>query len=300
MARTTEGMNESARSDVESARERRSHAELNAAQWTALEHVRVIEKRQGAGERIVRVLEDADVEISPEELLEGVREAGRLTLNFHPDRLVANGNSVAEALQDGIYRNQFETGISSGGLTAFTGGDRDEWERRLFGGAYHDDAIKDVDRPKYGGFNLMHHPDGACPRFGSCYFRLGKETPHRATYSFGDSAEHPEDVGTIDTFHSVLAALLESANDEGEVLGRSGMDVAGLVDHLLAGEPDFSKSVAKREQGHALDDYIEAQVHGPISLNNHVDTLVIDPSFRGTPTGDLLEKSGGQFGFRVD
>ena len=87
MARTTEGMNESARSDVESARERRSHAELNAAQWTALEHVRVIEKRQGAGERIVRVLEDADVEISPEELLEGVREAGRLTLNFHPDRL---------------------------------------------------------------------------------------------------------------------------------------------------------------------------------------------------------------------
>ena len=66
------------------------------------------------------------------------REWARVTLNFHPDRVMSDGRTVAEALRDeGIYRSQFETGISNGGLTAFPGGDRDEWERRLFDGAYH-------------------------------------------------------------------------------------------------------------------------------------------------------------------
>jgi hypothetical protein len=31
-----------------------------------------------------------------------------------------------------------------------------------------------------------------------------------------------------------------------------------------------------------LDDYIEAQVHGPVRLDRHVETLVLDPCFRGT------------------
>lgn len=80
-------------------------------------------------------------------LLEAASGEGVLTLNFHPDRLLADGRSVAEALYaDGVYRSQFETSISSGGLTAYRGGDRDVWERALFA--------------------------GACPGFGSCHVRL--------------------------------------------------------------------------------------------------------------------------------
>lgn len=32
-----------------------------------------------------------------------------------------------------------------------------------------------------------------------------------------------------------------------------------------------------------LDGYIEAQVHGPVSLADHVEALVLDPSHRGSP-----------------
>lgn len=52
----------------------------------------------------------------------------RVTIHFHPDRLVA-GTSVLQAIAiDGRYRSQFETGTSSGGLSAHPGGDRWNWE----------------------------------------------------------------------------------------------------------------------------------------------------------------------------
>jgi len=31
-----------------------------------------------------------------------------------------------------------------------------------------------------------------------------------------------------------------------------------------------------------LDDYIDAQVHGPVILTDHVEAVVLDPSHRGT------------------
>ena len=63
--------------------------------------------------------------------------ARRITVSFHPDRLLADGRTVAEHLvTDGRYRSQFETGISNGGLTAHPGGDRERWEQRMFAGAY--------------------------------------------------------------------------------------------------------------------------------------------------------------------
>ena len=68
---------------------------------------------------------------------------------------------MAEALlEEGIYRNQFETGISAGGLSAFAGGPRDTWERTLFGGAYHTDDVTASERPKYGALELVRYSDG--------------------------------------------------------------------------------------------------------------------------------------------
>jgi len=69
--------------------------------------------------------------------LQRVQEAARVVVHFHPDRLDARGITVAESLlQSGLYRNQFETGLSNGGLTAFRGGMRDVWGLGLFGGVY--------------------------------------------------------------------------------------------------------------------------------------------------------------------
>ena len=53
-----------------------------------------------------------------------------------------------------------------------------------------------------------------------------------------------------------------------------------LVNHLLANmERPFIDLVSK-EPARNLNHYIEAQVHGEISLKEDVEALVVDPSFK--------------------
>ena len=47
-----------------------------------------------------------------------------VTLNFHPDRLLLDKPILDAMSEDGVYRSQFVTGTSNGGLTAYPGGDR--------------------------------------------------------------------------------------------------------------------------------------------------------------------------------
>ena len=99
-----------------------------------------------------------------------------------------------------MYRNQFETGLSSGSPTAFPGGERDLWERRLFGGAYHAEGVLDSERPKYGALEVVRFPDGPAPRFGSSYFVL-RGVGERTSITFMGS-EDPRATGragTLDT-----------------------------------------------------------------------------------------------------
>jgi hypothetical protein len=166
----------------------------------------------------------------------------RVTLNFHPDR-TAQGRPILEALSEsGVYLSQFVTGTSNGGLTAFLGGDRWRWESRIFGGAYDEAAARE--RPVYGALNFRRKPVGAAPRFGSAHFRLAAHTPARTTFCYPDSFLEPSDFGVVDRM--------------------------GLIELALADRKD------------ALDDYIEAQVHGPVRLDRDVEALVLDPCYRGT------------------
>lgn len=160
----------------------------------------------------------------------------RVTLNFHPDRI------LDQLLRDGVYRSQFETGTSNGGLTAHPGGDRWAWESRIFGGAY-DDAPGSA-RPKYGALNFRRRATGGSPRFGSAHLRLTRATLARTTFCYPDSAFEPTRFG--------VAARME----------------------LVA--------VAEADDRDRLDDYVEAQVHGPLRLARDVEALVLDPCFRGT------------------
>ena len=41
-------------------------------------------------------------------------------------------------------------------------------------------------------------------------------------------------------------------------------------------------ALAEADDKDLLDDYIEAQVHGPLLLAHDVEALVLDPCFRGT------------------
>ncbi|MFE2054311.1 DUF3626 domain-containing protein [Streptomyces sp. NPDC059446] len=167
----------------------------------------------------------------------------RVTSHFHPDR-VGGGRMVLKRLaEDGVYVSQFVTGTSNGGLTAHPGGDRWRWESRIFGGAYDDASAHE--RPVYGALDFRRSPYGAAPRFGSAHLRLGSGALARATFCYPDSFLEPCDFG-VAAAGSRLVALAEAAR------------------------PD------------ALDDYIEAQVHGPVRLDRDVEALVLDPCFRGT------------------
>ncbi|GAA2741222.1 DUF3626 domain-containing protein [Terrabacter aerolatus] len=173
----------------------------------------------------------------------------RVTLNFHPDRLVRGEPILAAMARDGRYRSQFETGTGNGGLTAHPGGDRWRWESRIFGCAY-DDAEPPL-RPKYGGLDLRRSPYGAAPRFGSAHVRLAAHALERTTFCFPDSVFEPEHFGTATAF--ALAEVAEA----------SGHD--------------------------RLDDYVEAHVHGELHLVDDVEALVLDPGYRGTEVeGDAL------------
>ncbi|MFD4140320.1 DUF3626 domain-containing protein [Streptomyces sp. NPDC058572] len=166
----------------------------------------------------------------------------RVTLNFHPDRTVRDKPILHALDEDGVYLSQFVTRTSNGGLTAHPGGDRWRWESRIFGGAY-DDAPAHA-RPVYGALNFRHRPFGGAPRFGSAHFRLSAEALGRASFCYPDSFLEPSDFG--------VAARMS------------------LVE------------LAEADSQDALDDYIEAQIHGPVVLSRDVEALVLDPCYRGT------------------
>nr|WP_052411821.1 DUF3626 domain-containing protein [Streptomyces sp. NRRL S-118] len=166
----------------------------------------------------------------------------RVTLNFHPDRLL-HGKPILDAMAEGgVYHSQFVTGTSNGGLTAHPGGDRWRWESRIFDGAY-DEATAQA-RPVYGALNFRLKPVGGAPRFGSAHFRLTAQTLTRTTFCYPDSFLEPSHFG--------VAARM------------------GLIDLALADRQD------------ELDDYIEAQVHGSVRMQCDVEALVLDPCYQGT------------------
>lgn len=168
----------------------------------------------------------------------------RVTINFHPDRLVAGHPILDLMARDGFYRSQFETGTSNGSLTAHPGGSRWLWESRIFGGAY--DHSPASERPKYGALNFRRRPHGASARFGSAHLRLRPEALGRTTFCHPDSYYEPANFGVAARGSTLLA--------------------------LAAATPAEDP----------LDDYVEAQVHGRLELARDVEALVLDVCYRDT------------------
>lgn len=251
---------------------------------------------------------------SPESLA-GALFRHPVTINFHPDRIVRTGagaglTTAESLLHSGGYLTQYQTGISAGGLTAHPGGDRHRWEIALFGAGYAAISGSAPDlRPRYGGLNLAGYADGACPRFGSCVLVLRPEVMRRCTFSVGDSYVTPDDTGTADAPLGLLAGLLEVAARTGRVLNLPDGTVAGLIDEVMAFRQDPTPEATGgvpagdgepapgRRLGRALDDYVEAQIHGPVDLTTDVAGLIVDPSFDDTADGRLLAQIGDRFGF---
>lgn len=171
----------------------------------------------------------------------------RVTVNFHPDREVGGLSVVAALARDRVYRSQFETGTSGGGLTAYPGGDRAAWEQQIFGGAY--DSAPAALRPRYGALDHRRRSVGGAVRFGSAHLRLTGPVLGRSTFCFPDSAHGPSRFGT--------------ARHAGQLL-----------------------ELVEKTRLAPLDEYVEAHVHGGLNVDEDVESIVLDPCFRGTRVED--------------
>ena len=98
-------------------------------------------------------------------------------------------------------------------------------------------------------------------------------------------------MGTLQEFDDVLSALLRDVFFHDGALGESNLTVAILLDRM---ERALANPVAQRTSTGAphrnLNQYVEAQVHGSVSLASDVDALVVDPSFQGTETADCISE----------
>jgi hypothetical protein len=102
--------------------------------------------------------------------------------------------------------------------------------------------------------NFRCRTTGGSPRFGSSHLRLRPETLARTTFCYPDSYLEPDNFGVASAM-----SLIE---------------------------------LAEADENDPLDDYIEAQVHGPVRLVGDVEALVLDPSFRGTSVERAARRLG--------
>jgi hypothetical protein len=278
-------------------------SELRKSQLDALEFVKekASSTRSAARRKAEEMLNSEGIPFQVfDDALVAIKTNAPIDVSFHPDRLDLKGETVVEALiRSARYRNQFETGISNGGVTAFEGGERDQWEEHLFGGAYQQPGVTPADRPKYGALNLLNHWDGACPRFGCCYFRLKPRVAERCTFAYGDSSTEPDDMGTINVFDSVLAAALEAIQTSGRALGGRNLNVKTFLGRILQ-QTDFHSAVDfEGPPGRSLDESTEVHIHGPVDLNTDVECLVADGAFRNTFTGKQLNGLSQRYEFAL-
>lgn len=278
-------------------------ADLHPSQTAAIRYVKQKAEaaRSATRQHMMALMPETSILLPAfEKTMSAIKKSAPIDLSFHPDRLSENLVSVSEdLLETGLYKGQFETGISNGGLTAFRGGSRDRWEKRLFDGSFQRPDVRPIHRPKYGGLNLLDHWDGACPRFGSCYFRLRAAVAQRSTYTYGDSVTEPEDVGTIDVFDCVLAAVLIDVLRTGQALGGKDLEVSSVLDQLNRRHHSEESAIFHGQPGRSLDAYIEVQVHGPINLAADVEYLAADKTFQGTETGRRLETLATKYQFEL-
>jgi hypothetical protein len=82
-------------------------------------------------------------------------------------------------------------------------------------------------------------------------------------------------------------------------LGVSGLTVPTFLQGLVADLPADRADPSVGEPGRVLDSCVEAQVHGVVLVRDDVEVLVADPSFRGTPTGEVLSALSSAYGIDV-
>ena len=226
---------------------------------------------------------------------------GRICSHFHPDHIDQNGSTVAASLlASGKIMSQFESGISNGRVDTSQGGFRDTLEARLFG----EDYVKFIQgrpemRVKYGALSLIGSNNGPAPRFGSCYFVFKQEVMKRSTFCYGDSYNAPDELGLEGMWEVILSKLFNDSYDQDGVLGMKLLRPPELYERMkkvLEGPVGNNWSFPALSN---LNSYIEAQIHGPLTLEQDVEAIVIDPSFQNTDVFAAMKQIADKYNVKM-
>ena len=271
---------------------------LNDTQRAVLSDVKTkaVERSNNAKEALFGKLEGMG--FSQEEIEKGMayfKNDAPVTINFNPDKSLRQSTSGTSSdmeysvsvdrsqtlidafIADAQYKNQFETGITSGSSSAYPGGSRDNWEKTIFEEGYHGHDLIPSERPKYGAVNAGQYAKGPASSYGSCYFVMKSGLRERSTITpKNSSACQAGQVGTFDDFYHVL----------------DGMDDSRLKDVMNA-------ALGRNEESRSSWSYIETQIHGPVEFEKDVESIVINEKFRGTEYEEKLLSWAEEKGFGV-
>eukprot|EP00927_Polykrikos_kofoidii_P035530 TRINITY_DN3009_c0_g1_i1.p1 TRINITY_DN3009_c0_g1~~TRINITY_DN3009_c0_g1_i1.p1 ORF type:complete len:694 (-),score=106.10 TRINITY_DN3009_c0_g1_i1:139-2220(-) len=183
-----------------------------------------------------------------------IRELAPVIIHLNLDKMLQYMES------DTHYRNQFETGTGGGTICTST---RSRWEKALFGGNY--DSASPFNRCKYGVLNVMNDYRGVvkCAQYGDSYAVM-KDVRLRCTFAPCDSSVcDAEKLAVLDYYAHVL-------NDyaDGELL--ETIRVANSKESALLGD-------SEKIDGYK---YKEAQYHGEVRFDSHIERLVAHPRHR--------------------
>eukprot|EP00928_Gymnodinium_smaydae_P008913 TRINITY_DN13292_c0_g1_i1.p1 TRINITY_DN13292_c0_g1~~TRINITY_DN13292_c0_g1_i1.p1 ORF type:complete len:782 (+),score=186.38 TRINITY_DN13292_c0_g1_i1:80-2347(+) len=232
-------------------------ARLLDTQASAVAHIRRLAKKSHA--EALSVLQDRLAELGFQDdhlwlTLAWIRELAPIIIHLDLNKALPYLES------DTHYRNQFETHSSGGLLNSEV---RRKWERDLFGGAY--DRGVDRERPKYGVQNVMNDHRGVlkCAQYGDSYIIL-KDIRLRCTFSPEDSANLKAGKLAVPDFYAHVL------NEYSDAELRETVKVATSPEAALLGD---SGKVGKMK-------YKEAQIHGEIAFDRHVERLVASTKHR--------------------
>ncbi len=244
---------------------------LGSAQAAALSNVRerCLPRVPGARKSLLASLPSSTADL--DHVVDYLRRQARVTIQFHPDQRLPSGASIVDSfIADPVYKNQFQTLVSSGSYAPMAGSSRDAWERELFAGAYHDHPLIAEERPRYGALSALGLPPGN-GEYGRCFFELRQDVKPRTTFCPTNSSQcGAGQVSTADTLEVLL-----------ELIAAIDVEYARQIAHVaLGGRPDRDR--------HYRGSFVEVQIHGPVELRRDVEHLVIDVEYTATHYGDKL------------
>jgi hypothetical protein len=194
-------------------------------------------------------------------------KSAKLTTNFNPDTLDFLIKSPDfKSIWQLAYKDKSPGGTLPPVEQLGGSNQREDAERYLGYDPFTESQREN--RPAYCGINVLNNPKGAAPSYGRFFFEFNDSVKARATYTAFDTFAMRKEAGIKDV--PAEKAIASSENMEAILAHNSG--VLKVMSNLLAGINMTEEEVKK-----AMGYYIEAQIHGGLSVDDFSALVVNYP-----------------------